>query len=286
MDELSTAEVAEMDEQYGNLFGDEPEVKDEPEVEVEVEEEVQIEESEEESDVEVETEEEEEVEFEYGDDEAVYKIGEEDVTAKDLASNYKTQEELKELATNTQSAREEVIKLHQTALENMKLAKREAEIILEDAGTLDWSNMTAEEYKTQKMNAEKLQEKVRLLSERVDSAQTLADQEASALRAEKSAKAAQTLQREIPGFNQEMYADVLTHAVSVLGVEKETALNLMDAGLIKLLVEAKKGYVDPAKTKKVSMPKKVSKSSKAVSTKKTGYVDGDPNLPAWAENLF
>ncbi len=207
------------------------------------------------------------------------------LTVKELIDNYSDSESRKEEWDRINNFKNEALKQTQELYKSMELAKLESEYLLKEFDSVDWDSLSPEEFKAKYQNKQRLSGKREKLNQYLENHKKSIEESEAQTKALKATEARARLQREVAGFNDEVYTNALRHAVDVLGVDKDTAINLMDAGLIKLLIDAQRNYVDPAKTKAVSMPKK-SVKTKAKVEKKTGFIDGNPDLPAWAESLF
>lgn len=164
--------------------------------------------------------------------------GEEEVISVEEASkgymrtsefNLKTQE----LASKQAELNDQELKV----IESLELAKLEVDLLLEDADSQDWNSMSAEDFKAATLQKQRLQAKASLIKDKLQNYSgkfQKIQEEASMEEIQASVK---TLQREVPGFNQELYQEALEFAVVQLGC-KPDIIKTTDAGVIRAFILA------------------------------------------------
>lgn len=272
--------VLDMDNFDFSMIDAEP--ADEPEEEVEVEEEeVEVEEEvvEEEAEEEVEAEEvEEEVEEDSGEEEVDFENYEidlpsgETVVLSELVAGFKTATEI--------AAEKEKLENIKTEMETktagmdrfLKLAKLEAERVIEDYEDFDWVTLAKEDPQAYVENREfldKYKARHKEITGAVADLESKAEAETARITQEKAREANAVLARDIPGWGEKMYKTLIEFAVEK-GANQDTILNSTDPFLFKLLhktLEHEKGVQKvTAKVKKLGSPKKVVKAAPAKPT--------------------
>lgn len=205
------------------------------------------------------------------------------VSVKDLQAGYEDKRRLDEQSLVIETARQEMVKQHSLTLEALQLAQLESKLILDEAEKEDWANMGAEEYKAKRMNQERLQAKVKSIEEKINQVQSLKTEAEDRHKQEVVRRNVDRLQREVAGFNQDMYSQALGFGVSHLGIDKDVALGLTDAGIIKLLIEAHQSHIKPTQVKSTKMPSKTTKKTAPVKPNRDELIDG---MPAYVQDLF
>lgn len=286
-DNFSQDDMALVDE-YASMFADGDTSMDVEQEELEHEEPTEVVEEEETQGSEEEGETEGE-EIETVDPEGLFtvKVNDEDVnvSVKELSEAYMDNTMRKAEWEKIDTFKQEALTQSKSLIEALQLSKLESELILEDSKSTQWDNLSAEDYRTQMMARQKLESKIGLINGKLEELQNQVKQAEEAKERELIMNARTRLEREVAGFNNDVYTGALEHAVNVLGVDKDVAESLKDAGLIKLLIEAHRAHVNPSKVSKASMPKKVIKP-KQEKVSRNGYVDGNLDLPEWASDLF
>lgn len=205
------------------------------------------------------------------------------VSVKDLQAGYEDKKRLDEQSLLIETARQEMVKQHNLTLEALQLAQLESKLILEEASKEDWANMGAEEYKSKRMNQERLQAKVKAIEDKITQVSTLKNAEESQRKQEVVRRNVDRLQREVAGFNQDMYSQALGFGVSHLGIDRDVAMGITDAGIIKLLIEAHQSHIKPTQVKTTQMPSKTTKKTAPVKPNRDELIDG---MPAYVQDLF
>lgn len=242
--------------------------------EVEVEEEEVESEEEETEEVEVEEEEvEEEVEEESGEEEVDFENYEidlpsgETVVLSELVAGFKTASEIAEEKTQLESIKAEMESKTAGMDRFLKLAKLEAERVIEDYEDFDWVTLAKEDPQSYVENREfldKYKARHKEITGAVADLEAKAEAEESRVTQEKAREANAILARDIPGWGEKMYKTLVEFAVEK-GASQETILNSTDPFLFKLLhktLEHEKGVQKvTAKVKKLGSPKKVVKAA-------------------------
>lgn len=244
------------------------EVVEDEEVE-EVEEEEEVSEDEEEEEVEEEdseeVEEDEEVDFEE------YEIdlpSGEKVVLSDLVQGYKNAAEIAEEKAQLISLKEEMETKSAGMDRFLKLAKLEAERVIEDYEDFDWVALAKEDPQAYVENREFLDKYKARHKEILSAVSDLEEKEQAEkqrVTTEKAREAVAILSRDIPGWGDKMYKQLVQFAVEK-GANQEDILNSTDPFLFKLLhktMEHEKGVQKvKAKVKKLGgSPKKVVKAA-------------------------
>lgn len=168
-----------------------------------------------------------------------------------------------------------------TAIKKMlDLAKLEADRVIEDYADFDWATLSREDPQAYVENREFLDKykarRKEIAAEMDHIEQKLITEKQEAVRV-KAAEANTILTRDIPGWNKEMYVDLMTYAVKELGMDEQMVTDSVDAGFFKAINMARQlaqgKQAVKAKIKRVnSSPKKVVKPAakvvKPVNTKK------------------
>lgn len=245
-------------EEDGTLPAEESEEEEESE-ESEEEEVSYEEESEEEAD-------EEEVDFEEYD---VTLPNGEVVKLHEAISGYKDAQALQAEREAFEAEKETYNQTNEGIKKMLDLAKLEAQRVIEDYDGFDWATLSREDPQAYVENREFL-DKYRSRHKEIVAQMETIEQE---LQAEKDAAvktkaeaANQVLSRDIPGWNREMYVDLMTYAVRDLGMEEDFVTSSVDAGFFKAIHMAKQmaqgKQAVKAKIKRIGgAPKKVVKAA-------------------------
>lgn len=273
--------VLDMDAFDFSMIDAEP--TDEPVEEVEVEEEVvEVEEEEEveaeEEEVEAEEEVEEEVEEDSGEEEVDFENYEidlpsgETVVLSELVAGFKTATEIAEEKAQLESIKTEMETKTAGMDRFLKLAKLEAERVIEDYEDFDWVTLAKEDPQAYVENREfldKYKARHKEITGAVADLEAKAEAEEARVTQEKAREANAILARDIPGWGEKMYKTLVEFAVEK-GASQDTILNSTDPFLFKLLhktLEHEKGVQKvTAKVKKLGSPKKVVKAAPAKPT--------------------
>ena len=213
-------------------------------------------------------------------------IGEEEieVTLEELSKSYIREADYTAKVGQLQAKAVSVMEMERKAIEGMELAKLECDIFLEDAKSIDFDSLGAEEYRDAMKKKAVLEKKAAFIKQRMDEMKPRHEAIAAEEKTIKAKSCLTNLQRDVPGFSIDMYNSALGHAVSVLGVDADFIKNCTDAGVIKALIAANENYVSPSRLKKTRMPVKTAKVAKPV-TKTTNY-SSEADLLALGESLF
>lgn len=267
--------ILDMDNFDFSMIDQAPEdAPEEEEAEVEVEEEVEEEEeAEEEAEEEVEEEaeaeadepEEEEVDFEN------YQIdlpSGETVVLSELVQGFKNAAALAEEQQKLQSLKEEMESKSAGMDRFLRLAKLEAERVIEDYNDFDWVTLAKEDPQAYVENREfldKYKARHKEILSAVDDLEQKEINEKKRVTSEKAREANAMLARDIPGWGEAMYRKLIEYGVEK-GANQEDLLNSTDPFIFKLLhknMEHEKGVQTvKAKVKKIGgAPKKVVKAA-------------------------
>lgn len=267
--------ILDMDAFDFSMIDSEEFVEEEAAEEVEVEEEFEEEEvEEEESEEEAAEEEVEEEEAEEEDDEVDFDEYEidlpsgEKVVLSDLVKGFKTATEIEAEKAQLESIKQEMETKTAGMDRFLKLAKLEAERVIEDYADFDWVALAKEDPQAYVENREFL-DKYKARHKEIVSAVSDLEEKAAAeekrITSDKAREAVAILSRDIPGWGDKMYNSLVAYAVEK-GADKDTILNSVDPFLFKLLhknMEHEKGVQKvKAKVKKLGgSPKKVVKAA-------------------------
>lgn len=254
--------------------------------EVEFQEDYDEEEESDESEEEEYEEEDEDEEYEESDEEEVdfeeYEVNlpnGEVIKLHEAINGYKAAQELAEERAAFEAERESFQADNASVKRVLELAKLEAQRVIDDYDGFDWAELSRTDPQAYVENREFLEKyKARhreILQEMKSVEEGIEAEKAEQVRI-KAAKANETLTREIPGWNKDMYVDLMTYAVKELGMDEDFVVNTVDAGFFKSVYKAQqldKGkQTVKAKIKKLGgSPKKVVKAApkmKAVNGKK------------------
>lgn len=213
-------------------------------------------------------------------------VGEEEVevTLEELSKSYIREHDYNIKVGQLTTKAGEILEMERRVLEGMSLAKLECDIILEDAASIDMNSLSPEEFKDMSLKKARLKEKAAAIQERMDAMKPRHEEIAANEKVIKAKTCLATLQREVPGYNNDMYNSALTHAVNVLGVDASFITQCTDAGILKALIAANENYVSPARLKKTRMPVKTAKVTTTVA--KTKDYSREDDLLALGEHLF
>ncbi|WAX14263.1 hypothetical protein ECO319P1_00104 [Escherichia phage ECO319P1] len=251
-----------MTEEELEEVGDEEEVDELPEEEEESEEDEEAEEAEE-SEEEVEDSDEEEVDFESY--EVTLPNGE-TVVLSDAIKGYKDAQALEAERAEFEAVREKFAAQSQGVTKYLELAKLEADRVIEDYEDFDWAAYKKDDPVGYVENREFLdrykqrRDEITAAMEEVAAERERKEQEEFQ---EKAREAGVVLARDIPGWNNDLYQQLMMFAVEN-GADANEIAQTVDPTIFKVLYKAmqyEKGkQVVKAKVKKVGSPKKVAKS--------------------------
>ncbi len=202
------------------------------------------------------------------------------VKLNEAISGYRSSQELQEMRETLEAEREAFTEQSRDINRILELAKLEAERVIDDYQDFDWATLSREDPQAYVENREFLDRyrarHKEIIKEYERSKEEIATQEVLAIK-EKVRAANEILSRDIVGWDQELYADLMRFGVNSLGMSEEFVTSSVDAGLFKALHQAKQlaegKAVVKAKIKKMNgSPKKVvkaaSKETKPIDNKK------------------
>ena len=195
------------------------------------------------------------------------------VTLQAAIEGYRATEALQEERESFETAKNTFKEEAGNTLGYLRLAKLEADRVIEDYDEFDWADLSKKDPQSYVENREFLDKYRARKEEIVTAMDVLEEKEAATEKAafQDSAKECiNTLKAELPGWNDAMYQDLMQYAVEN-GTSQDVISNTVDASVFKLLHKARqfdlgKQVVKAKIKRKVTSPKKVTKSS-AKSTK-------------------
>lgn len=236
------------------------------EVEEDVEEvEEELEEEHDASDVD-ESEEEEEVDFEEYD---VTLPNGDVIKLHEAINGYKAAQELAEARAAFEAEKESYSQTNSGIKRMLDLAKLEAERVIEDYKDFDWAELSRTDPQAYVENREfldKYRARHKEIVAEMEFVETKLNEEKASEVKEKASKANEILNRDIPGWNKDLYVDLMTYAVKELGMDEDFVVNTVDAGFFKAIHKAKQleqgKQTVKAKIKRLGgAPKKVVKAA-------------------------
>ncbi len=252
--------------------------------------EVVTEELESESEVETESEADEEYEIETVDLEGLAEVmidGEKShATIKDLVSSYTDENARAERWKVIQAAEAEILEKSRKIIADLELAELETDALINDGEYANLEQLSGDEFKRRSLALQNLNRRKALISERLAANRNAVGQQDTMATQLKIKQAKDRLNREVEGFSVTVYNDALAHAVNVEGVDKDFAINCMEPSVIKSWIMSHRNYVNPAQTKKTSMPKKTVKTTKAPIKTRPEFIDGNRELPSYINDLI
>lgn len=252
---------------FGDLTEDEEapaeeETEEEEESEEETGEEIEVE-SEEEAD---EEDSEEEVDFEEYD---VTLPNGEVIKLHEAISGYKSAQDLQAEREAFEAEKETYNQTNEGMKKLLDLAKLEAQRVMDDYDGFDWATLSREDPQAYVENREFL-DKYRARHKEIVAQMSQIEEQLEAERVAevqtKASEANQILTRDIPGWNRDMYVDLMTYAVKELGMDEKFVTDSVDAGFFKAVHMAKQlatgKQTVKAKIKRIGgAPKKVVKAA-------------------------
>lgn len=224
----------------------------------------------EESEGEEETPDEEEVDFESY--EVTLPNGE-TVVLSEAVAGYKAAKELEVEKAQFEEVREQFTQQSESVTKYLELAKLEADRVIEDYEDFDWSSFKKDDPAGYVENREFLDRYIQRrdeITKAMDEVRTNQEQKEREAFQEKAREAAVTLNRDIPGWNESLYQQLMVYAIEN-GADANEIANTIDPTIFKVLYKAmqyEKGkQVVKAKVKKVGSPKKVAKAGSKPTTK-------------------
>lgn len=203
----------------------------------------------------------------------------ETVVLSEMVKGYKAAADLEAERAELSTLQEQFTQQSAGVGKYLELARLEADRVIEDYSDFDWAAYKKDDPVGYVENREFLDRYKARRVEIIDAMQELEDkkaaEEASAFQA-KAKEAGVVLARDIPGWNNDMYQQLMMYAVEN-GADAEDVANSIDPVMFKILHKAmqyEKGkQTVKAKVKKVGTPSKVVKaSSKPVTTNAGGNV--------------
>jgi len=246
---------------------DDEESEDEEAEEDEEEEESEEEESEEEEASEESDEEgSEEEEVDYEGYEVTLPSGE-TVKLSEAISGYKAAQELQAEREEFENVRREFEEKSKGVTDFLLLAKLEAEKVVEDYKDFDWAKLSKEDpqaYVEHREFLDKYKARLTDIKAAFSSIEAEKAEQEQARLQEQAKECVQVLQKDIPGWNKELYGNLMQFAVDN-GMDEDVIKTAVDPAVFKLLHKAyqfEKGKsVAKAKIARVGAPKKVVKSA-------------------------
>lgn len=207
----------------------------------------------------------------------------EKVVLSDLVKGYKSASEIEQEVQKLESIKQEMEAKSAGMDRFLKLAKLEAERVIEDYQDFDWVTLAKEDPQAYVENREfldKYKARHKEIIEAVSALEEKDEAEKQRLTNEKARSANAELARDIPGWGNKMYADLITFAIEK-GANEDEMRKCMDPFVFKMLhknMEYEKGVQKvKAKVKKVGgAPKKVVKTAPA----KPAQTNTKPNKEA------
>jgi len=263
VEKVDAEDLYEEDEISDLMDGEEDD--SEESVEVEADEAEEAEEDEEEYEEEYEEDEEEEVDFEQYDitlpDGNVIKLHE-------AVKGYKDAAALEAERMAFEAEKDSFAVSNSAVKRALNLAKLEAERVIEDYNDFDWGALSREDPQAYVENREfldKYRARHKEIIAEMDHVESKLNEEISTATRAKAAKANEILTRDIPGWNKDLYVDLMTYAVKELGMDEDFVVGTVDAGFFKSLHKAQQldqgKRTVKAKLKRIGAPKKVVKAS-------------------------
>lgn len=251
-----------MTEEELEEVGDEEEVDELPEEEEESEEDEDAEEAEE-SEEEAEESDEEEVDFESY--EVTLPSGE-TVVLSDAIKGYKDAQALEAERAEFESVREKFAAQSQGVTKYLELAKLEADRVIEDYEDFDWASYKKDDpvgYVENREFLDRYKQRREEITAAMNEVQADRERKEQEEFQEKAREAGVVLARDIPGWNNDLYQQLMMFAVEN-GADANDIAQTVDPTIFKVLYKAmqyEKGkQVVKAKVKKVGSPKKVAKA--------------------------
>lgn len=236
--------------------------------------------------VEEEAEEESEEEVDFEDYQITLPNGEE-VTLSDLVKGYKDNEAVEAAISEFQKTQEEFTEKSASVGRLLELARLEADRVIEDYEGFDWASYKRDDpagYVENREFLDKYKERRKEIisaMEKIDADKVQAEKEA---KAQAAVEAGAILSRDIPGWNQNLYVELLDFAIAN-GADKDMIENSTDPVMFKMLYKAlqfEKGkQIVKAKVKRVGSPTKVVKPN----AKPVERVDGNGKKTALIKKM-
>lgn len=205
-------------------------------------------------------------------------------TIEELTQGYADNTLVTERETRLKAKEDEFASKFADLESKMKLAKLEADDVLEKFEGFDWNALlqeSPEEFGKTKMFVERYQKRANDIQKAMDDLNAKEAKKVEALNQEKAITCVRDLQKNISGWNNQLYHQILEYAVNS-GVDEKYITTCTDASVIKAFYDsmrlAKGENVVKAKVKKaVQSPKRVLSAqakAKANATKKPVNTSG------------
>ena len=246
---------AEQDENGHDVEDEENEETDEDSEEEDGEE---VEETEEVAD----GDEEQEVDF---DDYMVTLPDGEELSLSSAVKGYKSAKALEAEREEFEAHKESFAKETESVSKKLKIAQLEADRVIQDYKDFDWAKLAKEDPQAYVENKEFLE---RYIQRKKEIVAAIDEQEQTKIEAEKeehmlrAKSAVATLQKEIPGWSQKLYGDLIDYAVST-GVPESEILKSTDPTVFILLNKARQ-FDNGKRVVKAKIKRQPSKSPKKV----------------------
>ena len=210
------------------------------------------------------------------------------MSIKELRDGYLAGTEVTSLKEEAEELRTKYDEQYSTLKDKLELSILECDRVIEDYSDYDWEEVAKESPEEYAENAQFLKRyKARRNElEKAYKTEKKSQEERVAAETQESAVAClQTLQKDIPEWSNDLYQQLMEHAVNEFGIAQDLVLNLTDPGAFKLLHNSYKATTGrksaAVKIKKAAQsPKKVVKTKKA-KIKKSKPVSADPRMNAF-----
>lgn len=191
------------------------------------------------------------------------------VKLNEAIQGYRGAQEIADMRAAFEEEREQFMEQSKDVGRLLELAKLEAERVIDDYQDFDWATLSREDPQAYVENREFLDRYRARHKEILKEFDRVKEEEVAnkALVTKEKARAAnEVLSRDIPGWSQDMYVELMRFGVGNLGMSEEFVTTSLDAGLFKALYQARQlaegKEVVKAKIKKMGgSPKKVVKAA-------------------------
>lgn len=204
-------------------------------------------------------------------------------TIEELTQGYADNTAVSEREAKLKTLEDEYNAKHADLNAKLKLAKLEADDVLEKFEGFDWNSLlqeNAEEFGKTKMFVERYQNRAREIQNAMNELNAKEQKRVEADNHDRAVKCVRDLQKGISGWNNNLYHQILEYAVGA-GVDEKYITTCTDASVIKAFYDsmrlAKGENVVKAKVKKaVQSPKRVlsAQAKKSVANKKPVNTSG------------
>lgn len=210
----------------------------------------------------------------------------EDVSLSEAIKGYKDAQALEAERVEFEEHKTEFKSQTENVSKMLELAKLEADRVVEDYKDFDWQGLAKEDPQAYVDNKEfldryiKRRDEIKTAQEKMSSERAEQEAEEHKLRAK---SAVSVLQQEIPGWNQDLYSDLIDYAVDS-GVPEKEILNATDPQIFILLNKARQ--FDKGRQVVKAKIKRQSKSPKKVVKPQSKRVAKPDNTKAKMERLI